>query len=432
MDTAPATLEARPRATRGAGSPLVTRYLLRLLGRPLVATLLVVLPALLLERLLRLFDLVATSAGAVGPVIQLVLFLVPHYIGLALPAAFFVSVFTVITQLSENHELDALQGTGMSLSRLARPFLAVGVALALLGLLLHGYMQPLGRYNYRAAFNAVTHAGWNAKVGAGDFIRLGSRLTVTADSVDAMTGQLTGVFIEQRRTDGTEVTTTARRGWLVRQPDEGTLVLQLEGGSQIEVSPEGEVNTLRFGDSSVTRPFSLSIPPFRARGDDEREMTLDELWKATSGPPPTSTGGGGPIPHSRLVGELHGRLVRSFSFALLPLLAVPMGLGAKRTRRWQGVALSALILVIYHHGVQLAESLGDIGLIDPRPALWGLFAGFAILSALAFRHANRNPYEGPFDAVLERLEGVTAAIGARLPRRRRRAAAEASSEAAQP
>ncbi|MBC9176388.1 LptF/LptG family permease [Pseudoroseomonas ludipueritiae] len=432
MDTAPATLEARPRATRGAGSPLVTRYLLRLLGRPLVATLLVVLPALLLERLLRLFDLVATSAGAVGPVIQLVLFLVPHYIGLALPAAFFVSVFTVITQLSENHELDALQGTGMSLSRLARPLLAVGVALALLGLLLHGYMQPLGRYNYRAAFNAVTHAGWNAKVGAGDFIRLGSRLTVTADSVDAMTGQLTGVFIEQRRTDGTEVTTTARRGWLVRQPDEGTLVLQLEGGSQIEVSPEGEVNTLRFGDSSVTRPFSLSIPPFRARGDDEREMTLDELWKATSGPPPTSTGGGGPIPHSRLVGELHGRLVRSFSFALLPLLAVPMGLGAKRTRRWQGVALSALILVIYHHGVQLAESLGDIGLIDPRPALWGLFAGFAILSALAFRHANRNPYEGPFDAVLERLEGVTAAIGARLPRRRRRAAAEASSEAAQP
>ncbi|MFC7554922.1 LptF/LptG family permease [Pseudoroseomonas wenyumeiae] len=167
MDTAPATLEARPRATRGAGSPLVTRYLLRLLGRPLVATLLVVLPALLLERLLRLFDLVATSAGALGPVIQLVLFLVPHYIGLALPAAFFVSVFTVITQLSEYHELDALQGTGMSLSRLSRPFLAVGVALTLLGLALHGYMQPLGRYNYRAAFNAVTHAGWNAKVGAG-------------------------------------------------------------------------------------------------------------------------------------------------------------------------------------------------------------------------------------------------------------------------
>jgi lipopolysaccharide export system permease protein len=418
MDTAPATLEARPRPSRSAGSPLVTWYLLRLLGRPLLATLLVVLPALLLERLLRLFDLVATSAGAVGPVIELVLFLVPHYVGLALPAAFFVSIFTVVTQLSEHHELDALQGSGLSLACLSRPFLAVGVVLTLMGLVLHGYMQPLGRYNYRAAFNAVTHAGWNAKVGAGDFIRLGSRLTVTADAVDTRTGQLNGVFLEQRRPDGTEVTTTAQRGWLVRQPDAGTLVLQLEAGSQITVSPGGEVNTLQFGDSSVTRPFSLAIPAFRSRGDDEREMTLDELWTATGGPPRTPTGGGEPIPHRRLVGELHGRLVRSFSFALLPLLAVPMGLGAKRTRRWQGVALSALILVIYHHGVQLAESLGDIGLIDPRPALWGLFAAFAVFAALAFRHANRNSYEGPFDGVLDRLEGVTAAIGARLSRRR--------------
>ena len=178
------------------------------------------------------------------------------------------------------------------------------------------------------------------------------------------------------------------------------------------------MNTLKFGDSSVTRPFSLAIPAFRSRGDDEREMTLDELWPATGRPPRTPTGGGEPIPHRRLVGELHGRLVRSLSFALLPLLAVPMGLGAKRTRRWQGVALSALILVIYHHGVQLAESLGDIGLIDPRPALWGLFAAFAVFAALAFRHANRNSYEGPFDGVLDRLEGVTAAIGARLSRRR--------------
>ncbi|MFC7554923.1 hypothetical protein ACFQU7_25905 [Pseudoroseomonas wenyumeiae] len=76
---------------------------------------------------------------------------------------------------------------------------------------------------------------------------------MTADSVDPRTGQLTGVFIEQRRADGTEVTTTARRGWLVRQPDEGTLVLQLEGGSQIEVSPMARCI-----------PCASAIPPSRA------------------------------------------------------------------------------------------------------------------------------------------------------------------------
>jgi lipopolysaccharide export system permease protein len=416
MDT---SLDVRDRRVPGSrvGSPLVGRYLLRLLGRPLVATLLVVLPALLLERLLRLFDLVASGGGAVAPVIQLVLYLIPHYVGLALPAAFFVSVFSVITRLSEYHELDALQSSGISLARLARPFLMVGVGLALLGLAVHGYMQPLGRYNFRAAFHAVTNSGWNATVGAGDFIRVSRQLTVSADAVEAGTGRLSGVFIEQRHPDGAETTTTARTGWLVRQPEAGTLLLQLEGGSQISVSPSGEVSNLEFADSSITRPFTLSIPPFRARGEDERELTLDELWAVTGDRVPP--GGGEPIPLRRMEGELHGRLVRSFSLALLPLLAIPMGLGAKRTRRWQGVVLSALILVLYHHAVQLAESLGDIGVLDPRPALWGLFTVFAVFCFFAFRHAHRNPYQGPFDGVLDGMESLTDSIRSRGPRRRR-------------
>ncbi|MBO1075872.1 LptF/LptG family permease [Roseomonas marmotae] len=422
MEGTPATVAGRPPLAGTFASPLVSRYLLRLLGRPLLATLMVVLPALLLERLLRLFDLVASSNGAIAPVIQLLVFLTPHYIGLALPAAFFISVFTVITRLSENHELDALQSSGLSLARLARPFLLVGVLLALAGIVIYGYLQPLGRYSYRAAFYAVTHAGWNATVGAGEFIRIGKNLAVSADVVDPRTGQLGGIFIEQKRPDGTQVTTTARTGWLTRQPAEGTLLLQLEAGRQISISPQGEVTTLQFGDSAITRPFSMTIDPFRFRGNDEREMTLGELWAATrrDGPP----GPGEPdVPRRRLEGELNGRLVRSFSMALLPLLAIPMGLGAKRTRRWQGVALSAVILVIYHHAVQLAESLGDIGLINPAPALWGIFGLFALFSLMAFRHANRNPYEGPFDAVLQRLESMTSALGAWLPRRRPRASA---------
>jgi lipopolysaccharide export system permease protein len=471
-------------------TPLVWFYMLRLLGRPLLATLLVVLPALLLERLLRLFDLVASGGGAVAPVIQLVLYLTPHYVGLALPAAFFISLYTVVSSLSEHHELDALQSSGISLLRLAWPFMLVGVVLSMLGLALFGYLQPLGRYDYRAALNAVMHAGWNATVSPGEFTRIGSRMTVSVDAVDRTTGQLTGIFIQQRERDGTEVTTTARTGWLTRHADAGQVALELDGGTRLSVSPEGEARTMRFDDSDTNRPFSVVIAAFRPRGDDEREMTLGELWRAiplapvgglsvgrskgrqapsatatatatvpAPGPAPVAgqivapdsqspaplagdqampaPGGDrvsplpesnrtlalpeassapAPVPRRRLQGELHSRLVRSFSLVLLPLLAMPMGLGAKRTRRWHGIVLSALILVIYHHGVQLAESLGDIGVLDPRPALWGLFTAFAIFCVVTFRHAHRHPYEGPFDGVLSWLDWLGRAIGGRLAR----------------
>ena len=415
MDGPSPLLAGHPDAavSRGGGSPLIGRYMLALLSQPLAATLGVVLPALLLERLLRLFDLVANGGAGVAPIIRLVLYLTPHYVGLALPAAFFVSVFVVVARLGEHHELDALQSSGLSLAQLSRPFMLVAALLAAAGIGLYGYLQPLGRYHYRAALHAVTHAGWNAALVPGEFTRIGRRLSVTADGADGATGQLRGVFVLQRQPDGTEVITTARSGWLLPRAADGMLDLELDRGSQISVSRDGAVRTVDFGGSAVSRPFSQAAPAFRARGQDEREMTLDELW---SGAPAAAPGQAGTEPR-RLEGELHGRLVRSLSLALLPLIAMPMGLSAKRARRWHGVVLSAMVMLLYHHAVQLAESLGDIGVVNPRLALWTVFLLFAAFCAGAFQHAQRNPSEGPFDAPLAWLERAGGAVAARLPRR---------------
>jgi lipopolysaccharide export system permease protein len=144
-------------------------------------------------------------------------------------------------------------------------------------------------------------------------------------------------------------------------------------------------------------------------------MTLEELWEARKLPEP-------PVFIGRIEGEMHGRLVRSASLLVLPLLAVPMGLAAKRARRWHGIALSTLILVLYHHSVQLAESLGDAGLIDPRPALWGAFLLFTGFSLAVFLRANRFPAEGPFDRPLAALQEAADAVASlKLFRRRHRA-----------
>jgi lipopolysaccharide export system permease protein len=203
-----ASTRPRPPRPAPAARGLVGRYLLALLARPLLATLLCVMPALLLERLLRLFDLLAVG-GPVGMVARLLLFLVPHYLGLAIPAAFFISVFMVIARLGDNHELDALQNAGFSLKRLSLPFLLVGLMLAVGGLGLYGYAQPYARYAFRAAYHAVTNMGWNASVPAGEFTHVADGVTATADKADAASGELRGVFIHQKHPDGSEVITTA-------------------------------------------------------------------------------------------------------------------------------------------------------------------------------------------------------------------------------
>ena len=384
----------------GGGAGRLDRYLLAQLRGPLLAALPVLLLALLLERLLRLFDLAARTGGPLDLVVSMVVNLGPHYLGLAVPAALFASVYVAMSRLGETHELDAIWGTGLSLARVARPFVLLGLLLGAVGLGLYGYAQPYGRYTYRALYDAFIHARWNATVPPGVFTRVARGVTVMADRADTSGRGLERVFVHQRHADGSETITAAARGALAPTAAGGQLNLLLEDGARFENRSDGRTRVTTFTDATGLRDFSPLQPPFRTRGSDEREMTLDELWRGRGGVDP-------PPPATRVRSELHARLARAASLPLLALLAVPMGLAAQRARRWQGAAVGAVILVMYQHALQLGESLGDVGRVDPRPAIWGAFVVFAIFTAWVFRRGDARPSEGPFDALVDALITVT-------------------------
>ena len=83
---------------------LVDQYLLR----RIIATSLVMtgvgLAVLLLERLLRLFGLVANPSKAFSFVGQMLVLLTPHYLSVALPAAFFFGVLLTFLRLRQDNE----------------------------------------------------------------------------------------------------------------------------------------------------------------------------------------------------------------------------------------------------------------------------------------------------------------------------------------
>ncbi len=390
---------------------LIDRYILHQTATPLGVSLSVVLAALVLERILRLFDLVAQQGKSFGPVLTMAMSLVPHYLGLALPAAFFISIFLVAARFSGDSELDALRGCGMSIRRFARPLLGLGLVLTLFSVALYGYIQPYSRYAYRAIFHAVTNAPWDASIVAGTFIAAGGGYTLYADRMDSTGQWLEGVFVHERQDDGTEITTTARRGELQMSDDGEQISVALQDAVQIRSVAGKRTAALAFDSLVLGRPFTVKHPLFRSRGDSEREMTLTELRDAWHDPQSK-------VPHSRLKAEFHARLVRSVSLLVLPMLAVPMGMAAKRTFRWQGIALAAVILLLYHHAVQLGESLADLGRADPLYSLWGPFTVFAIGCGALFASTERRPGTNPFEALFERVEGITRHLRRLLPRRR--------------
>ena len=115
---------------------LIDRYLLRLMATPMIAALAVTLSALLLERVLRLFELLTGKGAPLGLVVSMALNLVPHYLGLALPAAFAVGIIGVMASLSSENEVDAMEASGLSIRRIGAGFILCGVLLSFLSVAL--------------------------------------------------------------------------------------------------------------------------------------------------------------------------------------------------------------------------------------------------------------------------------------------------------
>ncbi len=384
------------------GAELITFYLVRETGKPLLFSLLITLAALLLERTLRLIEELSSHGGPLELVFQLTINLLPHYLGLALPATFFISLFVVIARFDANNEFVSISGAGLSLYRITRPLVAIGLIFALISVGLFGFLQPYSRYLYREIMHMVTATAWNATLNERVFARLGDGLTIYADEVDATGRRLAGIFIREAGDDA-EMITTARSGALRVNDAHTRLQLILHDGERTTFRKNAAPMTVNFTDITLGRDFAFDAAPFRPRGKDARELTLTELWQMTAEMPAGAARAG-------LLAEFHTRAVRAASLPMLPFLAMAMGIAARRASRTTGIVTGGLILVLYHHMIQLGGSLVEREMVSAAAALWLpfiLFSGFCIWT---FHRSNASPGGNPFNAVFGMIENLVSSL----------------------
>lgn len=386
---------AAPNSRKSVWRPsILDAYLLRMLAMPALGVLGVTLVAFLLDQTLRLITQLEANGAHMGYLFGLVTDLVPYQLGLALPASFCVAIFIVIARLGDDSELDAILAGGVSFERIAAPLVFAGVVLAIVSLLLAGFLQPYSRYGYRAVLNAATQAGWTAQLDPQVFINAGSDFTITADEVDATGRQLQGVFIRRVTPEGESII-TADQGALALKPDHKTTALDLTGGLILTDNARG-VRLLRFADFN-DRQILENASTLAPRGGDEQELTIPELVREIQRPDAL-------IPKRVLQAELYSRLARSLAVPFLPFLALPLAMAVKRGRRTPGMILGAVILVALHHGITLCKSFADSGQVDPLLAIGGLFLVQACFAVWLFMSSRRRPGETPLSGLFRRAE----------------------------
>jgi lipopolysaccharide export system permease protein len=408
---------SRPAASPGSDGPrvaLIDRYVLRMTAWPMLGCLGVTVISLLLERTLRLLDMLSQSSSRFGSVAELTANLLPHYLGLALPVAFFVALFIVITRLDDGSEVEAFLASGIPLTRMVAPYVALGLVLMSISLFVFGYAQPYSRYAYRAVLYSAVNAGWNGRLDAGAFVNDGDSI-LTADSANLAGRQLRRVFIRRATPGGGEEVITARTAELSPDRDGKNVTLTLQDGARISQSKAGAFDTLRFDTFVMQSSLAGASSLLRARGGDQRELTLTELARNAAEPRPV-------LPRDTLLAELYARLARSLVLPFLPLIALPLGLAAKRKRRTAGLIFAGALLLAFQHGIQFGQGLAAAGDVSAEVGVgvpFFLFTGFAVWM---FAGSRKRPGETPIGRVVGHVGDVIDRIQKRLrPRRRMRA-----------
>ena len=368
-------------------------YLLRRSLTPLLAGTVVVLIGLLLERLLRLLDLVVNKGSPIGLILKLLVNLTPHYIGIALPAAFFLAVLVAVNRMSLDSELDAAHSFGIGPARLLAPLAGLGAVLLAVMIVVTGYVQPYSRYAYRALVYAITHATLRYGVEEGVFVQTAGGITLMAEQISSDGSRLRKVFVHQDRGQGRSVTTTAREGLLVASANDLRPTLRVFEGVQVYTDRAGKVSRLHFDEFNWPLDLSAELSPLRWRGRDERELTSSELWERLRAP----AGAEDPKKLRELRSEFHARLVRSLSILVLPVLAIPLGQAGRRGRRAYGFVIGLILLALYNNLLRFGESLADDGTLSVWLALWAPLLLLTLLSAglfywSAFKSARLPPH----------------------------------------
>ncbi|WPB58955.1 LptF/LptG family permease [Xylophilus sp. GOD-11R] len=372
------------------------RYALRMFAVPLLTAMATMLVATMLQRLLRLFDIAASTGAALSGVLLMAADLVPHYLGLALPVAFTAATFMAATRMNDDSELDAMLASGRSIARVAAPYFMLAVLLSIFNFYLFGHMQPLARYDYHVKMDVALQTNWDARVEENRFVDIAHGFSFSADSVDDGGRRFKGVFLS-KRVGGTEEITTAASGQLESALGGAGLLMRLHDGLRMRETATGEVTTTRFVDGFF-RDMLPHGEPFRPRGDTASERTMPELWQAMCS-----------TCDQAWAAEFHSRLARSLIPPLLPLLALPLGMASKRGKRTPGVIFASLSLLLLNHALQFGKSLAESGRVHAAVAVWTPFVLFALMSLWIFRGSLAWPGDNPvtravlaFESLLDR------------------------------
>jgi len=294
-----------------------------------------------LSQSLRFVQMIVNHGLSMGSFVYLTMLLLPNFLTIILPIAFFIVVTFIYTKLISDRELVVMRATGLNQMQLAKPAILLGLVVVALSYCINIYLLPQSYRMFGEMKWDIRHNYSQVLLQEGAFNSVASGVTVYVRE-RTKDGHLLGIFVHDEKDKDKPYTLMATKGSIIKHGT-GSRVLMFNG-SRHEVEKATNKFSILYFDRYV---FDLNKDGVTdsARTPEAREMTLDQLFSLDKQPYVDKRDFG------KYTVEAHKRLASPVSvlgYMMIALACLMSGGSTRRNQTWR-VSLAVVLVV----GIQI-------------------------------------------------------------------------------
>ncbi|OGP72587.1 MAG: LPS export ABC transporter permease LptF [Deltaproteobacteria bacterium RBG_16_49_23] len=343
---------------------------------------------LLMDKILKLIELIVTRGVNPSQILMLLLFISPSFLIFTIPMAFLLATLLSFGRLSGDSEITAFKASGMSLYQLYLPVLLFSIGTYLLTTSLVIYGLPWGNRGFKATLYLMAQSKADIEIKERVFNDDFDGFVIYVEKVPVRGKKMEGILINDERDKERINTIFAREGFLVSDSKSQEVVLRLLNGDIHRFEPRANIyQKMRFDTYDLRLELAKTFAAVGKKLRDH-EMSIEDIKEK--------------MEKKRLSGqditpqevELHKRYAIPFSCLVFGLIGVSLGIQPRRSGRSYGFVLSLLILLTYYISLTASEILAIRKTFPPFLAGWApniLFGSLGIY--LLIKASTESPFK---------------------------------------
>ena len=354
----------------------LSRYILKEFFPPFIIALTCFTIMLIFNDLFRLTKLFVQKGVSLLYLAELIFYMMPVMVVLALPMAVLVAILLALGRLSTDNEITAMKAHGIAFYQLMLPLLVVALILSFVNLALMDYALPQANLAYaslRRDIQKHNPAFVLEEATVMKELETEGKLWMY-ESTEEKSGRMQNVKIWDSIWSGRPRFSHAEEATLAFE--DGRAMLTLYDGLTYEptTSNPDEFRITKFQQQKLALRMTEDLQRGEFQNQTPRSMSIAQLKEFVGTlrtTLPTSVNPDYTLHKIRFAEvEYHKKFSIPFACLALGLIGIPLGLMVKRSGKMIGFGIGLAVIVVYYLLLQAGQTAGVDDVLHPMFAMW--------------------------------------------------------------